>query len=170
MGVRMKGEEEVSSAVFRMRSLLSRVRRPGLAQSPLLFLTVLLASAPAVAVDFPTRKGGIWETTMTMNGGAPVVQKMCFTPEVEKKVQAVKASSCSRYEVRKEGATWIVESTCSVLGKVISGRTVTSGDFTSRIRADVVSTYPDGTKNTMTLDARWLRPCGANDEPGSIVK
>ena len=153
-----------------MKKRLYRAFFPGLALAPLFVLTVLLACGPAGAIDFPTRKDGIWETTMTMNGGAPMVQKMCFTPEVEKKVEAVKAASCSRYEVRKERATWIVESTCSVLGKVISGRTVTSGDFTSRIRTDIVSTFPDGTKSTMTLDARWLRPCGPNDEPGSIVK
>lgn len=107
---------------------------------------------------------------MTMNGGVPVVQKMCFTPDVEKKIEAAKAASCSRYEVRKEGAAFIVDSTCTVLGTVIRGRTVTSGDFTSRVRAEVVSTYPDGTKDTMTLDARWLRPCGPDDEPGSIVR
>ncbi|MBK9968717.1 MAG: DUF3617 family protein, partial [Holophagales bacterium] len=153
-----------------MRNPFDRLCLPGLSGAALPALSILLASAPAAAVDFPTRKDGIWETTMTMNGGAPVVQKMCFTPEVEKKVQAAKAEACSRYQVRKEKATWIVESTCSVLGKVISGRTVTSGDFSSRIRADVVSTFPDGTKNTMTLDARWLRPCGPNDEPGSIVQ
>ncbi|HYN42697.1 MAG TPA: DUF3617 family protein [Thermoanaerobaculia bacterium] len=153
-----------------MRSPFDRFRLPGFSGAALSALSVLLAAAPALAIDFPTRKDGIWETTMTMDGGAPMVQKMCFTSEVEKKVQAVKAASCSRYEVRKERAAWIVESTCSVLGKVISGRTVTTGDFTSRIRADVVSTYPDGTKSTMTLDARWLRPCGPNDEPGSIVR
>ena len=153
-----------------MRNTLDRFRLPLLDRSLLLALTVLVVSAPAAAADFPTRKPGIWETTMTMNGGAPVVQKMCFTPEVEKKAQATKAESCSRYEVRKEGASWVIESTCSVLGKVISGRTVTTGDFTSSIRADVVSTYADGKKNTMTLDARWLRPCGASDVPGSMVK
>lgn len=107
---------------------------------------------------------------MTMNGGEPIVQKMCFTPEVEKKVQATKAESCSRYEVRREGASWIVESTCSVLGKVTSGRVVTTGAFTSRIRADVSSSGADGTKNTMTLDARWLRPCGPKEKPGAIVR
>lgn len=89
---------------------------------------------------------------------------------MEKRVQATKAEACSRYEVRQEEANWIVESTCTVLEKVISGRTVTSGDFTSRIRADVVSTYADGMKATMTLDARWLRPCGPSDKPGSIVR
>ncbi len=153
-----------------MRDPLDRHRRPLGGRSPHFALVVLLAAAPAVAIDFPTRKAGVWETTVTMNGGAPTVQKMCFTPEMEKMIQAAKAASCSRYEVRKEGATWIVESTCSVLGRVIGGRSVTSGDFTRRIRTDVVSVLPDGTKNAMTLDARRLGPCGPNDEPGSIVK
>ncbi len=153
-----------------MRNTFVGLRLPGLSLTALLALSTLVASAPAVATDFPTRKDGVWETTMTMNGGAPVVQKMCFTPEVEKKVQATKATSCSRFEVRQEGASWIVESTCSVLGKVTSGRTVTTGDFTSRIRADVVSTTSDGKKNTMTLDARWLRPCGPNEKPGAMVR
>jgi hypothetical protein len=147
-----------------------RLRQPGLFGAALLALSILAACARAPAVGLPTRKDGVWETTMTMNGGTPVVQKMCFTPDVEKKIEAAKAASCSRYEVRKEGAAFIVESTCTVLGTVIRGRTVTSGDFTSRVRAEVVSTYPDGTEDTMTLDARWLRPCGPNDEPGSIVR
>jgi hypothetical protein len=153
-----------------MRNPIDRLPLRFRDRSLLLALTVLVASAPAYAADFPTRKDGVWETTMTMNGGEPMVQKMCFTPEVEKKVQATKAEACSRYEVRQEGASWIVDSTCSVLGKVVTGRVVTTGDFTSRIRADVTSTGADGTKSTMTLDSRWLRPCGPNDKPGAIVR
>jgi hypothetical protein len=102
-----------------LRDPFDRLRQPGLFGAGLLALAILVACARAPAVDFPTRKEGVWETTMTMNGGAPVVQKMCFTPDVEKKIEAAKAASCSRYEMRKEGAAFIVESTCTVLGTVI---------------------------------------------------
>jgi hypothetical protein len=155
---------------FTMKNLFAGLSLPGLTRVALFALPVLLAAGPAFALDFPTRKDGVWETTMTMNGGEPIVQKMCFTPEVEKKVQATVAEACSRYEVRREGASWIVDSTCTVLGKVTSGRVVTTGDFTSRIRAEVSSKDADGTKSTMTLDARWLRPCGPKEKPGAIVR
>jgi len=153
-----------------MRSLFDRLPLPAPGRSLLLALTVLVVSAPALAIGFPTRTDGVWETTMAMNGGEPMVQKRCLTPEVEKKVQAAKAEACPRYEMRREGSSWIVESTCAALGKVTGGRVVTTGAFTSRIRADVSSTSADGTKNTMTLDARWLRPRGPNDKSGSIVE
>lgn len=137
----------------------------------LLALAALVAALPrtAAAADFPTRKPGIWETTMSMNGGAPFTNRMCFTPEVEKKVQETTAASCSRYEVRREGAAWIIDSTCEVGSKVTSGRVVTTGNFTSRIHAEVAS-ESEGKKTAMTLDATWLRACGPNDKPGAIVE
>lgn len=153
-----------------MRGLFDRLPLPAPGRSLLPALTVLVVSAPALAIGFPTRRDGVWETTMAMNGGEPMVQKMCFTPEVEKKVQATKAEARPRYEVRREGASWIVDSTCTVLGKVTGGRVVTTGDFTSRIRAEVSSKDAEGTKSTMTLEARWLRPCGPNEKPGAIVR
>jgi len=132
-------------------------------------LSLLAGLSPAMAADFPTRKSGVWETTMSMNGGAPFTNRMCFTPEVEKKVQETTAASCSRYEVHREGAAWIIDSTCEIGTKVTSGRVTTTGDFTSRIHADVAS-ESEGKKTSMTLDAKWLRDCGPNEKPGAIVK
>lgn len=143
-------------------------RRP----APTIALAALvagLALPPAFAADFPTRKPGIWETTMTMNGGEPFTNRMCFAPEVEKKVQETTAASCSRYEVHRDGPAWVIDSTCEIGTAVTSGRVVTTGDFTSHIHA-VVASESEGKKTAMTLDAKWLRDCGPNDKPGAIVK
>ncbi len=129
----------------------------------------LLPLAAATAADFPTRKPGVWETTMTMDGGAPFTNRMCFSPEVEQQVQETTAAACSRYEVHRDGAAWIIDSTCKIGADETSGRVVTTGDFTSRIHAEVTSESA-GKKTAMTLDAKWLRACGPNDKPGAIVK
>lgn len=137
----------------------------------ILALAALVASLPpaAAAADFPTRKSGIWETTMTMDGGAPFTNRMCFSPEVEKKVQETTAAACSRYEVHRDGAAWVIDSTCKIGADVTSGRVVTTGDFTTRIHAEVASESA-GKKTAMTLDAKWLRDCAPNEKPGAIVK
>lgn len=127
------------------------------------------ALAPAFAADFPTRKPGIWETTMSMNGGAPFTNRMCFSPEVEKKALETTAAACSRYEVHREGPAWVIDSSCEIGAKVTTGRVVTTGDFTSRIHAEVAS-ESEGKKTAMTIDAKWLRECGPNEKPGAIVK
>lgn len=132
-------------------------------------LAASLALPPAFAADFPTRKPGIWETTMSMNGGAPFTNRMCFSPEVEKKVQETTAAACSRYEVHRDGPAWVIDSTCEIGAKVTTGRVTTTGDFSSRIHAEVAS-ESEGKKTAMTIDARWLRECGPNEKPGAIVK
>lgn len=128
-----------------------------------------LLAAAAFAADFPIRKPGIWETTMSMDGGAPFTQRMCFSAEVEKKVQETTAAACSRYEVHRDGAAWVIDSTCRIGAEETSGRVVTTGDFTSRIHAEVASESA-GKKTAMTLDAKWLRDCAPNEKPGAIVK
>ena len=132
-------------------------------------LATSFALPPAFAADFPTRKAGVWETTMAMNGGAPFTNRMCFSPEVEKKVQETTAASCTRYEVRRDGAAWVIDSTCEIGSKPTTGRLTTTGDFTSWIHAEVAS-ESGGEKTSMTIDAKWLRACGPNDKPGAIVK
>ncbi|MBP9142869.1 MAG: DUF3617 family protein [Thermoanaerobaculia bacterium] len=138
-----------------------------LALSP--FAALFPLAAATAAADFPTRKPGIWETTMTMDGGAPVTHRMCFSPAVEKKVLETTAAACSRYEVRRDGPAWIIDSTCKIGAEVTSGRVVTTGDFTGRIHAEVTSESA-GKTTAMTLDAKWLRDCAPNEKPGAIVK
>lgn len=140
--------------------------------APTLALAALassLALPPAFGAEFPTRKPGIWETTMSMNGGAPFTNRMCFSPEVEKKVQETTAAACTRYEVRRDGAAWVIDSICEIGSKPTTGRVTTTGDFTSWIHAEVAS-ESGGQKTAMTIDAKWLRACGPHDKPGAIVK
>lgn len=149
--------------------MLHRKTTSSLALAALTALVAFVPLAPAAAAEFPTRRSGVWETTMTMDGGEPFTNRMCFTPEVEKQIQETTAATCSRYEVSRAAQAWIIDSTCEMGTQVVSGRVVTSGDFTTRIHAEVTSESA-GKKTAMTLDAKWLRACGPNDKPGAIVK
>lgn len=113
-------------------------------------------------------KGAVFSDFTCANGGAPFTNRMHFTPEVEKKVQETTAASCSRYDVHRDGAAWLIDSICEIGSKVTSGRVVTSGDFTRHILAEVAS-ESEGKKTVMTLDASGLRDCGPNEKPGAIV-
>jgi|CXWL01.1.fsa_nt_gi hypothetical protein len=45
-----------------------------------LIVLVAMVATSAMAADFPTRRPGIWETAMTLDDGAAIVNKMCFSP------------------------------------------------------------------------------------------
>ncbi|MBK7972933.1 MAG: DUF3617 family protein [Deltaproteobacteria bacterium] len=131
---------------------------------------LLDVSRVAHAAEVPSHKAGLWETTMTLNGGAPTVKKLCFAPEWEKKMLELTVKSCAKYEVKKEGSSWVVESECDLGGQRYTGKTVSSGDFTSTVQSESTSTSKDGAKTTMKTDAKWVGVCGPNDKPGSIVR
>ena len=106
----------------------------------------------------------------------------CIDAETDKLMSATGGSMvqdmCSKPDVKKTGDTFVVDSTCKIGPYASSSQAVVSGDFNSAYTVKVASkreggTAPpgmpaDGTSN-MTMEAKWLGPCKADQKPGDMI-
>jgi hypothetical protein len=135
----------------------------------------------AAADDFPTRRAGLWEVTISHEGaGAAQTMQQCTDAETDKLMNAfggdISADLCSRQDVRKVGATIVVNATCQI-GPVKSiSESVISGDFNSQYNVKVTSKIeglPAAAKGlaggTTTIEARFVGACKPDQKPGDIV-
>jgi len=139
------------------------------------WLALLTFALSAAAFDPPKRKSGLWEQHEKMPG--PQVMQQCVdqkTDDIMKdSAQAKEAMSCSKNELRKEGANVVAESVCKVNGSTAKTRAVFSGNFESAYKVDARSTYEPplhGMREATTkMEAKWLGPCKAGQKPGDVM-
>jgi hypothetical protein len=134
----------------------------------------------AAAQDFPTRRAGLWEVTINHEGAAaPQTMQQCTDAETDKLMNAfggdISADLCSKQDVRKVGATIVVNATCQI-GPVKSiSESVITGDFNSNYSVKVTSKIEGlpaaakGVGGTTTIQARWVSACKPDQKPGDIV-
>ena len=156
-------------------------------------LFVLLASilvfaapalAPALALDMPLRKTGLWEVKMTFEGRnlPPTVMKQCVDPATDKLMNANFGGSneqaCSKQDLTKSGGTMTINSVCTFGGATTTSHAVVSGSFDSAYTIKVASTrtggppmpgVAPGAETHMTIEAKWLDACAAGQKPGDVV-
>ena len=140
-----------------------------------------LCVASATAQDFPTRRAGLWEVTINHDsGGAPQTMQQCTDAETDKLMNAFggdfSADLCSKQDVRKVGATIVVNATCQIGPMKSTSESVISGDFNSNYSVKVTSKVeglPAAAKGiaggTTTIQARWVSACKPDQKPGDIV-
>ena len=79
-------------------------------------------------------------------------------------------NDCSKNEVRKQGATWIAESTCTFSGMHVVGHSETtfSGDdaFHTEMSSSFDSSKQGATTSVMTIDSKFLGACAPGQKPG----
>jgi hypothetical protein len=152
-------------------------------QLPILAVT-LACAAPAAALDLPARKAGLWELRMSFEGrNLPTqVSQHCIDAETDKQMSALggnmRQDMCQKQDVTKAGDTIVVDSVCKIGPATTTSHGVISGDFNSAYTVKVsskregVPAIPglpgDGTSN-MTLEAKWLGPCQADQKPGDLI-
>jgi hypothetical protein len=144
----------------------------------------LVCAQPAAALDLPARKPGLWEIKMTMEGRnipMPAAQH-CIDAETDKLMSSIGGSMqkdmCSKQDVQKVGSTIVVDSVCKIGQGTTTSHSVVSGDFNSAYTVKVTSKREggpavpgmpaDGT-STMTIDAKWLGACAADQKPGDMI-
>jgi formylglycine-generating enzyme required for sulfatase activity len=140
-------------------------------------ILVLAGVLPAVAAELPTRKAGLWEVKMSFesrNGAGPAIQQ-CIDAATDQMMQSgagpLAQAACSRRDVQKSGNTVTIDSACTVAGKAATSHAVITGSFESAYTMTVTSesaTLPGG-KMTMTMAAKWLGPCAADQKPGDMI-
>jgi len=137
----------------------------------LLFLVV--GVMPASAVDLPTRKAGLWEITTDRSGHAMTMQQ-CVDAATDQAMQTRAGTApqrdCSKHDVQKSGNTTTIDAVCTVAGKTRSSHIVITGSFDSAYTLTVTSQaegQPAG--QPVTLNAKWLGPCAADQKPGDMI-
>jgi hypothetical protein len=139
---------------------------------------------PAAALDLPARKAGLWEIKMAFEGRTipPQTMQQCIDAATDKQMNSIGGNMaqerCSKQDVQKVGSTIVVDSVCQIGATKTTSHGVISGDFNSAYTVKVSSTREggpaapgmpaDGTSN-MTMEAKWLGACKADQKPGDMI-
>lgn len=146
---------------------------------PLSTLTAL-AQIP----DLPSRRPGLWDISMTVDrqgGGAmPIVTQMCFDPASERELMdyglKMSKDNCTRYDMKRIGKTWVIDSECT-FGKVKSAsKVIISGDFQSNVTMRIEGKSEGGfagekgpQQSLITQVATWKSADCPGMKPGDIA-
>ncbi len=142
-------------------------------------IAALLAVLPvgAIADEYPPRKPGLWEITMTNKGDPPMVTQMCIDAASEaamtKRGEATMARICSRNEVHRSGNVYTSDSVCHPVSSETTSHTVTTyhGDASYTVVSTIHHNPPlmGHADQEMSQEAKWLGPCGADMKPGDMI-
>jgi len=139
-------------------------------------LALTMAPTIAGAVDYPTRKAGSWELTMTMTSGRSMTMQQCTDPSVDKDMIANANPSmqqlCTRSELQKTATGYASDSTCKFGAMTTVSHTEVSGDFNSAYTVTVTGHNTGGPSGVpadtnMTMSAKWLGACKADQTPAT---
>src|SRR3954469_3077924 len=145
-----------------------------------ILVTLSICGAPALALELPTRKAGLWELKMLRAGSAaPEMTMQHCTDETTDKQMTTSLSpmakqNCAKNDTQKTATGYVTDSVCSYGGATMTSHSEVTGDFNSAYSVKVTShndNAPAGAPRDadMTLQAKWLGACAADQKPGDIV-
>jgi hypothetical protein len=141
------------------------------------WILALLCAVPALGAEALSRKPGLWEVkTSIENSGAPAgLIRQCVDAETDQMLQSsagpFNPTACPQRNVQRLAETTTIDFACTVGGKPATAHSVVTGSFDSAYTMTVKSeseALPGG-KMSMTMEAKWLGPCLADQKPGDIV-
>ena len=146
-------------------------------------LAFALLTMPALAIDLPARKAGLWELKMNLaghNAAMPTFQH-CIDAATDKEMMmqggSGRGQKCSKQDVQRAGDTITIDSVCDIgNGATATSHAVVSGDFNSAYTVKVNSKRQGGPavpgmpgETNMTIEAKWLGACKADQKPGDVI-
>ncbi len=140
-------------------------------------ILVLICATLVQAAELPSRKPGLWQVRTSIGGSnfpAPVI-KQCIDATTDQMMQSSAGpfapAACPERDVQRSEDSITIDSTCLLDGKPATAHSVITGSFDSAYTMTVTSQRPDlpDGKMTMTMDAKWLGPCAADQKPGDII-
>jgi len=140
-------------------------------------IVALICATPATAADLPSRKPGLWQVTMSIEGrnAPPQVIKQCIDAATDQMMQSsagpYSAAACPKRDVQRSADSMTIDSSCTVGGKPATAHAVVTGSFDAAYTMTVTS-QSDGlpaSNMVMTLDGKWLGPCTADQKPGDMI-
>jgi hypothetical protein len=138
----------------------------------------VIAPTLASAVDYPTRKAGLWELTMTMTSGRTMTMSQCTDPSIDKDMIASAnpdmQQTCTRGELQKSATGYASDATCKFGAMTSVSHTEVSGDFNVAYTVNVTGHNSGGpagmpADTSMTIAARWVGPCKPDQAPGDMM-
>jgi uncharacterized protein DUF3617 len=134
--------------------------------------------------SFPPRRPGQWEVRMATEkpvGGPQFVAQMCIDAATDRELMTfglrMSKDTCKRYELKRAGASWVIDAECT-FGPVKSvSHTTISGDFQSTVTVRIEGTtegMPGAEKGPqptlITQASRWMgATCNDGMVPGDIA-
>jgi len=138
-------------------------------------ILALICGVPVAAAELPSRKPGLWEVKMSVGNGNASVIRQCIDAATDQMMQPssgpYSAAVCPKRDVQRSADSMTIDSSCTIDGKPAAAHAVISGSLDSAYTMTVTSqseAIPASTM-VMTLDARWLGPCGADQKPGDMI-
>ena len=143
-------------------------------------LLALLPALEARAVEMPVRKAGLWEMKMVRTGSPlpEMTMQHCTDATTDKQMSSafspMSKDVCSRQDIQKTATGYVTDSVCSVGGTSVTSHANITGDFDSAytVKSTTQSERaPAGLPrdSTMTIEAKWLGACKADQKPGDIM-
>ena len=136
----------------------------------------LIYPSSAPAAELPSRKPGLWEVRTTIgNSNIPRLIQQCIDASTDQMLQSntgpFAASTCREREVERSGNSVTIDSTCTMGGRPATAQALVTGNFDSQYTMTVTlqSEELPGGKMTMTMEAKWLGPCAADQKPGDVI-
>jgi uncharacterized protein DUF3617 len=142
-------------------------------------LVLSVAIAFAAQAQMPTRKAGLWETTVSgtsslaAQGGGKI--KHCIDAATDRAAMtgALAAKACQQGPVVRTATGYELEGTCTIGAITSKSKSVISGDFSSKVTVQVtslISTAGGPAKESKTtMESRYVGPCEAGQKPGDII-
>lgn len=149
----------------------------------LLAAACLSFTLPASAAQMPSRRAGLWELSMSFAGHhSPMGDiKQCIDAATDNEMMNNAGRSgpqkCSQRHISRSGDTITVDSVCHTGGATVTSHSVITGDFNSAYTMQVTSKreggppvpYARGGVTHITINAKWLGPCGKGQRPGDMI-
>jgi hypothetical protein len=143
-------------------------------------LAIAASALPAAAqnVELPQRRAGQWEIRMNLPGRGEIEVQHCTDEATDRDMMQaglnMSRDMCQRFEMRREGAGFVMESVCQFGQMRSSSRAVFSGDFQSGYSMQLTGTTeggPQGRSETnLTQTARWVSAeCRGGLAPGDML-
>ncbi|GAB2473796.1 DUF3617 family protein [Comamonas humi] len=145
-------------------------------------IVMLTASFGASALEYPTRKAGLWQITTNSTTGTTKnpeqVTLQCLDKASDQALQKMGAGmmagmKCEKNDSTKDGNKYIGHSICQMGASKLESKSVMSGDFEQAYTMTVDSSFNppmagvSGSKTTMA--AKWLGPCKVDQKPGDVI-
>ena len=108
-----------------------------------------LVATPALALDMPPRKPGLWEIRMILENRntPPTIMQHCIDAATDREMNTVGANrrdECSKQEVTRAGDAIVIDSVCQMGPTSVTSHGVVSGNFDSAYTVKVTSKREGG--------------------------
>lgn len=132
----------------------------------------------ASAVDFPTRRAGLWDITMHMDQArmGPMTSKVCVDANTDAKMMKYgmshRGSDCAPPSIQGSGSSRTVDVVCHMSGSTEKSHIMIAYSGDSSYHMDMQTAFDPPfhgqSQNHMTQDAKWMGACPAGMKPGDM--